>query len=264
VVSVVIGAVLLFVSTGLLAVGGWLLWADRTQRDGGYLWTPTTTVSTSGYAITAQGIQLEGSGVDRALDQVVGTVRVRATSTAPDTALFLGVTTTSDAQQYLSGVHYTRLDSVGTGVTGRTVNAGGGAPATAPGAAGIWTVQTTGTGTQTLQWHPSRGDWTVVVLRADGGADFTARLRAGATVPAATGIAAGVLAVGIVVLAAGGLLIGLAARGASAAPPAYGGQPAELPAPRGPSAPETERPVGTGAMGPGPMDPGSGPPPPPA
>ena len=39
VVTVVLGAVLLFVSTGLLAGGGALLWADQTQRDDGYVWT---------------------------------------------------------------------------------------------------------------------------------------------------------------------------------------------------------------------------------
>jgi hypothetical protein len=242
IVSLVIGAVLLFGSTGLLAGGGWLLWADRTQRDGGYLWTPSTTVSTTGYAITAEGLELQGSSADRVLDQVVGTVRVRATATDPATALFVGVTTTPDAQRYLSGVDHIRLDSVGSGVTGRVVNPGGGAPATAPGATDIWVARTSGTGPQTLQWHPSRGSWTVVVLRADGGAGLSARLRAAATVPAAPWIAAAVLGLGVLVAAIGGLLIGLAAHRAGAAPP--GGQPAGIPGPSAPSAPEQAPQVG--------------------
>jgi hypothetical protein len=246
IISVVIGALLLFAATGLFAGGGWLLWADRTHRDAGYLWTPTKTVSTSGYAITAEGLDLQGSEADRVLDQVVGGVRIRATSTDPATALFIGVTTTAEAQRYLSGVHYTRLDSVGTGVAGRTINAGGSAPATAPSAANIWQVQTSGTGTQTLQWKPTGGNWAVVVQRADGGPGLTARLRAGATVPAAPWIATGLLVAGVLFLAIGGVLVGVAASRASAAPPPPpGGQPAELPRPRGPSAPEPAPPIGS-------------------
>ena len=41
IVTVVLGAILLFMSTGLLAGGGALLWADQTQREGAYLWTDT-------------------------------------------------------------------------------------------------------------------------------------------------------------------------------------------------------------------------------
>jgi hypothetical protein len=246
IVSVIVGAVLLVVSTALLAGGGWLLWADRTQRVGGFLWTPTATVSTPGYALTAEGLQLEGSAADRVLDRVVGTVRIRATATDSATALFVGVTTTGQAQNYLGGVPHSRLDAVGSGVTGTLVDQGGAAPATAPGAAGIWQASATGPGTQTLQWHPRHGDWTVIVMRADGGAGVSARLRAAATVPAAPWIAAGLLGTGVLFVVGGALFIGLAARGAGNPPPLQAGPPAGLPAPRAPSAEESERPVGTG------------------
>jgi hypothetical protein len=78
-----------------------------------------------------------------------------------------------------------------------------------------------------VTWRPSTGDWTAVIMRADGGAGVRTVVRVGATAPGLPWIAAGVLAVGAVLLIAGGLLVGLAARGASragtaGAVPAYG------------------------------------------
>ena len=63
IVTVVIGAVLLFLSTGLLAAGGGLLWADQTQRDAdGYLWSPRAELTTDRYALTSDGIALDTAG----------------------------------------------------------------------------------------------------------------------------------------------------------------------------------------------------------
>ena len=42
-----VGAVLLLVSTGLLTGGGALLWADRTQRNDGFVWSDTTRIDTA-------------------------------------------------------------------------------------------------------------------------------------------------------------------------------------------------------------------------
>jgi hypothetical protein len=237
VVSVVIGAVLLLASTGFLAGGGTLLWADQTQRDGAYLMSPTVTVSTSSYAITSDSFRLEGAGLDWAVDEVLGTARLEVTPRAGGDDLFIGVGRTSAVAGYLHHVAHHRLDGLGPrwgGMgPGMMTRFGGGAPAVPPGEAGVWTATASGPGTQALTWRPSAGNWTVVVMRADGGAGVDADMRAGATLPGAVGIAIVLFAVGGVLLVAGALLIGLAVPRAHVGPPTGGRPAAPGPGPSG-------------------------------
>jgi hypothetical protein len=221
VISAVVGALLLFTSTGLLAGGAGLLWADRTQRDSGYLSMPTMQMSTSGYALTADGLRIEGSASDWMLDRAVGTVRLEVRPTG-GADLFVGIAPTTAVHRYLTGVPYTRMGMLGGGVTGMgPAMMTGGAPAVAPQDTGIWTTQSSGPGPRVLRWHPSRGDWSLVVMRLDRGAAVAADVRAAATVPATPWIAAGLLTAGTLLLASGGALVGVAARraGRGAHPP---------------------------------------------
>jgi hypothetical protein len=245
VVSLVIGAVLLFAGAGALLGGGAMLWADRTQRSDGFLWTPTVQLSTAGHAVTSNSFQLEGAGLNWAVDNVLGVARIEVTPADANTDVFVGIARTSDAARYLQGVGYTRLRNLDFGPNGGRLTAPpgtglpGGAPAQPPGAAGIWVAQASGPGTQALDWRPSGGNWTVVLMRADGAAGVVADVRAGVTAPGLSWIAAGVLAFGVVLLAIGGLCVALAARREQTDPrgevPPYPGPPA----PRGPGVVET-------------------------
>ena len=248
VLALIAGALLLFVSTGLLVGGAGLLWADRTQREGQFLWTSTSTVSTAGYAVTADQLTIEGSGADWALDSVIGTAQLQARPVSTDSELFVGIASAADAASYLRGVQYSRLDTLGEGSVdpGTVTVQRGGAPEVAPGAVDIWVAQSSGPGTQTLRWQPTRGTWTVVLMRADGTAGVAAHVRAGATVPAAPWIGVGLLALGAVLAGLGGLVIALAAHRATTPPPAPSGAPPVLPAPRGPMAPMPDEGVGRG------------------
>ena len=244
VVALVIGSVLLFAAAGTLIGGGTLLWADRSEREGGYLWTPSADISTASHAITSDSFRLEGAGLDWAVDEVLGRARLEVTPADPDTEVFVGIARTSDATGYLQDVGYSRLDDLSFGwdegrVAGsRTTEHAGGAPDQPPGQAGIWVAESSGTGTQQLTWRPADGEWTVVVMRTDGGPGVDADVRAGATAPGLPWIAGGLLVTGAALLAVGGLLVGLAARRSSAPPPSratYGGPPA----PRTPDPTET-------------------------
>ncbi|HEY7101438.1 MAG TPA: hypothetical protein VH573_07345 [Mycobacteriales bacterium] len=88
-------------------------------------------------------------------------------------------------------------------------------PRTAPAAAAIWVAESTGPGTRVLTWTPTAGDWTVVIMNADASRGLTVHGDVGATVPALTGIAIGLLAGGAVLVAGGTLLVVLAVRRAS-------------------------------------------------
>jgi hypothetical protein len=232
------------VSTGLLAGGGALLWADQTQREGTYLFTETADVGTDRYALTSDSIRLDTDGADWVVDDLLGTARVEVTPDDRGVELFVGVASTGDVAAYLSGVGHHRLGDLGPPWGGARIGPGttgvdGGAPEDAPGQVDIWVAESSGTGTQTVDWRPEDGDWTVVIMRADGDAGVSVQARAGATVPGLPLIAGGLLAAGAVMAIVGTLLVVLAARGATRRPAT--GTPSGWvpPAPRGPVEPDS-------------------------
>nr|WP_279591161.1 DUF4389 domain-containing protein [Modestobacter marinus] len=244
-VALVLGAVLVLASTGPLTAGAALLWADRTQRDDGWLTSPRVEASTGQHALVSEDLQLDTSGADWVLDDVLGRVRLEATSLDGE-QVFVGIAPSAAVGEYLGGVGRTQLQDLGAGRdswgwgwddepgTGRRVDPGalrdlpGGPPATAPGEVDIWAASAQGGGTQVLEWAPADGDWTVVVMPADGSAGTSVDLALAATVPALPWVAGGLLATGAVLLAGGVLLIAVAVHRAQArpGPPAPGGPPA--------------------------------------
>jgi len=57
VVLIVLGSIVALIGLALAAGGGFLLWVDRTQREGGYLTTPTERFATSTYALTRERLE---------------------------------------------------------------------------------------------------------------------------------------------------------------------------------------------------------------
>lgn len=213
IVSVVIGAVLVIFSLGLLGAGGTALWAE-TQRHDGYIDLGTRSYSTTGYAVASTTVELHatGNGWDAA-KSLFGKVRVSATSST-GTPIFVGIGSATAAQRYLRGVQYVTVDNA-TADHGIYVQHRGTAPATPPRSAGIWTAQATGSGTQTLVWQVKSGDWMAVAMNADGSRTVGVRVNVAATVPPLPWIAAGLLVGGVIFLAGGVILIAVPARRAS-------------------------------------------------
>jgi hypothetical protein len=269
VVAAVIGALLLLTSTGLLVGGGALAWADTTQRDDGYVWTPTDDLATDGYALAVEDLTLDTAGDEWVVDEVLGDARLEVTAADQSDEVFVGVARAADAAGYLDGVAYREIDELGPdGGLDEGRDNSGGAPAGVPGDEDFWVASTEGDGTQTLTWTPSDGDWTVVVMRADGTAGLDVDARAGVTAPGLPWLWGGLLIVGGVFLVLGALLVAVAVRRAQSTPPGavpawqgpqpspqpgppYGaphpgppyGAPAGPPAPR--QAPPADAPVGT-------------------
>ena len=245
-IALVVGAVLLLVSTGLLIGGSALLWTDRTQRHDGFVWTDTSTVRSSSHALTSDNILLDTAGQDWVLDRFLGTARLQVTPDDPGTDLFVGVARTAAADAYLRGVGHLRLSALGPrgngamgpGMMTRVV---GGAPRVLPADSDIWVAESAGSGTRVLDWRPADGNWTVVVMRADGGAGLAVDVRAGATAPALGAVGAGLLGVGAVLLVAGVLLVVLAVRSAHESLGSGVQAPPMVPAPRAAGTDEAAR-----------------------
>ncbi|MGW4489171.1 DUF4389 domain-containing protein [Amycolatopsis sp. NPDC004368] len=217
--AAVCGAVLVLISTGLLSGGGALMWADRTQRDADGYVSGSAPFDTAGYALASDPVQLHGLGTGGPdLAGIVGDTRIRATAVDPARAVFVGIAPAVSAAAYLAGVEHTTVTDFGDR---RSVDVEypGGALATPPQQAGIWTDQASGPGTQSVAWPVRDGDWTVVVMNSDGSRGVAVDAEAGATVPAIGRLSVLLVVVGVVFLAGGVVCIWLAARGASARRP---------------------------------------------
>jgi hypothetical protein len=206
--SAVAGGLLTLVALGLLAGGGVLLGVDRLARDGGYVTSGTRTYATAGYAVVSDTISIGDTGpswlyASRILDKV----RVRVT---PDTArrVFVGIGPAAAVATYLDGVDRLRVSDL---TSRHATRVAGTSPASAPTATKVFTSYAAGPGQQTLVWPVRGGDWTLVVMNADGARAVAVHADIGATVPALPWIAAALLAGGVVVLAGGVALIAVPA-----------------------------------------------------
>jgi hypothetical protein len=212
IIAMVAGAILVLSSFGALAAGITGIVFDRTQRDAdGYLHTGPETFDTSGYALTSEGMDMRfdepGLRFARAF---LGKARVRVTP-ADDAKIFAGVAPTADADRYLGGVERARVSGMVRDRDYRTVP--GGAPGSAPTKQTFWTSEVTGAGTQTLRVPIRSGDWTLVVMNANGSRGVGVRADFGVTAPNLAWIALAALIVGAVLLAAGaGLMVGASVR----------------------------------------------------
>jgi hypothetical protein len=206
--SAVAGGLLTLVALGLLAGGGVLLGVDRLARDGGYVTSGTRTYATAGYAVVSDTISIGDTGpswlyASRILDKV----RVRVT---PDTArpVFVGIGPAAAVATYLDGVDRLRVSDL---TSRHATRVAGTSPASTPTATKVFTSYAAGPGQQTLVWPVRGGDWTLVVMNADGARAVAVHADIGATVPALPWIAAALLAGGVVVLAGGVALIAVPA-----------------------------------------------------
>ncbi len=209
--GVVVGALLVLVSLALLGGGGTGLWADLTQRDGGYVTTDTHEFSTSGAALATEPTQLGSAGVGWLYSPgLLGKVRIRITPVNGRPALFVGIGRSRDVDHYLAGLNHTVISDF----FGDKVEAvGGGRPRSTPGRQNFWVAKSTGSDARTLIWQPTKGSWTVVVMNADARPGIAVRADLGARIPAVLWIAIGLLAAGAVLMVGGGLLIAGAIRG---------------------------------------------------
>jgi hypothetical protein len=214
VIALVIETLLVLLALALLGAGGTALWADRTQRDEGYVTSDVHTFSTSGSALATVSTQLGSAGVGWLYSPgLLDKVRIRVTPTSPGPPLFVGIGRSTDVERYLAGVGHTVITEFWGD---ETETVAGGALRSAPGTQGFWAASDTGRGTRTLVWEPKDGSWTVVVMNADARPGISVGADLGARMPAVLWIAVGVLAAGGLFLAGGVLLIAGAIRGSRA------------------------------------------------
>src|SRR3954451_19681609 len=206
--AIVAAGVLALFSVGMFAAGGGLLYGDSQKDAQGYLSTDTERFTTDTYALATENLDVNLDGVDSiASDESHGKVRVKVTSNEHKPA-FVGIARTSDVNDYLHGTSHAIVDDIDSSPFAsdyRTME-GGSAPRS-PISQRFWDASVHGAGTQTLTWDVKDGQWSVVVMNADGSAGVDAGISAGAMISwlddAGWILAGGGL---LVLLVAGGLL----------------------------------------------------------
>jgi hypothetical protein len=208
---VVTGALASLVAAGLLAIGGLALWGDSQKDSDGYLSTNTHQFETGTRALATENLDVDLDAGDWVMDTGdLGKVRVQVDS-RDDKPVFVGIARSSDVEDYLAGVSHSTLTDVNTSPFDADYDdhAGDRRPV-APADAHIWSASQQGSGKQSLNWEIRDGDWSVVVMNADGSAGVDADISTGANVPfldeigwSAVGSGSFVLIVGVALLVMG-------------------------------------------------------------
>jgi hypothetical protein len=183
-VLVAVGALLLFVGINTLMGAALTLLFDSRHGDDGFFTARQGRFSTGTYAITSANLDMSAMGPDQLYSQdLLGRLRITvdSTSTAP---IFVGIARTADVEAYLGGVAHEEIDKTDLGLFGVEYTAkSGGAPAAPPTAQTFWVASAAGQGRQTITWSVASGDWTIVVMNADGSTGVSADGTGGITLP---------------------------------------------------------------------------------
>jgi hypothetical protein len=236
IVLIVLGCIGVLFGLAVLAGGGFLLWADRTQRDDGYLTTPTERFETPTYAMTRTRLDVDNDAEGWVLnDNWLGKIRIRGDGAGSKT-LFIGIGPQADVARYLGDVAHANVQDVDFDPFRATYLAvSGDAPQEPPTDQTFWAASASGVGTQTLTWKVRDGDWSVVVMNADGSRGVAADVDLGAKLSFLLWVAIGLLIGGAFVVGGSTALVVLAARRpATPGPPAAGRAPDAPPPPEPP------------------------------
>ena len=209
IVSIVLGAALMLLSLAPLAGGTALVAVHTTQRDGdGYYSTDAEPLSTATAALVSDDLDVDLGGADRLFDDGrLGSVRVTATGTA-DEPVFVGIARSGDVDAYLGDVARDVVTDFEVDPFSVTTSRRAGEPrAAAPAAQGFWAASAHGAGTQSMTWPAEDGDWSVVVMNANGSPGVSTDVSVGAKIGSLLWIGIGLLAVGAVVGVGGGALL---------------------------------------------------------
>jgi hypothetical protein len=183
--AIVFGVLGVLVGAALISVSITILTEDRDAHE--LYFTEEYTFERSSRAIVYEDVDILSDApswlVDRLTDPV--DVRIQGTSVGGG-GLFIGIATTTDMNEYLSGVAYdevTSLDVDSSTIASVEYQSHQGTVVPAPpGSEGIWAASTEGAGQQMLDWSLESGNWSVVVMNADASAEVTADIIFGAKI----------------------------------------------------------------------------------
>ena len=200
-------------AVGALGLGALALWGESEKDERGYLSTNSQSFAAGTHAIATESLDMDLDGAEELVDSTsLGDVRLDVESQSGK-PLFVGIARTDQVSSYLSDVSHTILTDVDFDPFEAFYSrqAGERSPA-APGGERIWAASAQGAGPQTLTWEVEDGDWSIVVMNADGSPGVQADISAGAKLPYLTEIGWSALGGGAILLLTAATLVVFAVR----------------------------------------------------
>ena len=208
----VFGSLSLLLALALIgsAIAG--IYGLENNRDAtGYFVTHTHHYQTSSYALSTESLNV--GSVTGALETSLLRLRISATSNNASKPLFIGIARTEDVARYLARVQHDELRNINFDPFKVDYSrVGSGAPAALPSTKSFWQTRASGTGTQTISWPVKSGQWSAVVMNADGSRNVSVDAQLAARLSGAWWFVAAFLTLGAVSLAGGIALIRSGAR----------------------------------------------------
>jgi hypothetical protein len=209
---IVTGALTALLASVLVFGGAAALYGEIEKDDDGYLTSEAHRFDAGTRALATENLDIDLGDADWLADDL-GRVKIEAESN-DGKALFVGIARTADVERYLDGVPHTTVSDVEDGpfddFHAETARHAGNRHPAAPEHADIWAASNQGTGAQAVDTELQEGDWSVVVMNADGSLGVDADISAGANVPflnelgwSALGSGSFALAIGIALIVAG-------------------------------------------------------------
>jgi hypothetical protein len=190
----------------VLAAGVTAIWADTSKRsDNGYFSAHAHRYQTDTRAIATENITV-GRYVPTWL---AGKVRLDVSGAKP---LFVGIAPKATVDNYLARVRHTEatkldLDPFRVTYVDHRGTVDPGRPAREP----FWAAAVSGTN-RPLEWKLRSGNWSIVVMNADGSPDVAATIGVGVKVPALLWAGIGLSLLGAALLVAAGLMFAARSR----------------------------------------------------
>jgi hypothetical protein len=222
IVLIVLGFVLLLCGLGGIVPGIVLTAFNGRNVESGYhpIGTPTS-------ALVSQTTRISEAGPSRA---GLGTATIVIRARSAGKPIFIGVAPAARVNDFLASVGFDEVRDLNLSpYRVETVRQPGSRPAGPPGDESIWTASAAGN-SPTLIWQVADGDYRIVVMNADGTPGVAADAQFGLKIGGVFGLGIGFVVVGIIIFAAGLVLIILGIRTKSGQTPVPG-------APGGPGAP---------------------------
>ena len=182
--SIIAGGFAAVLAVGFIAAGALLLWSDAKKDDQGYLSTGKDRYAASTHALATDNLDVDLDGAGWIMDRDdLGKVRLKVDS-SNGKPVFVGIARTSNVSDYLRGTSYTSVTDVDYSPFHASYRDHGGHRRPArPADQNFWAASAHGSGTQTLDWDLEDGDWSIVVMNADGSRGVDTDINAGAKVP---------------------------------------------------------------------------------
>jgi hypothetical protein len=209
-VAIVFGAIGVAIALVLLVGAGFGLWALGQRDSDGFYTAGPERLATPTSALATNDLDVDAGAPSWVFDDAFATVRLGATSAKP---VFVGIGPTAAVSRYLAGARHAQITDVDVDPFRVTSHVTGGTGRLAPPAAqSFWRARASGPGTRTLTWDVESGNWSAVVMNADGSPGVVAQTSVGAEVPSLKWVAIGTLIVGVLFGVGGGLLLWVGAR----------------------------------------------------